>query len=98
MSTGFVNTAEAKYANTFNNRYPIVFVGKAEMILSTQVIKIFESVEAWRGNGIGDENKEWLLSAVRLGIRVYCQYCMENMGAGSYRSGAIRSGEFTLDF
>ena len=32
-----------------------------DSILSSQTIKMLESVDVWRGNGMGNGFKEWLL-------------------------------------
>ena len=98
VSTGFTNNLETQYANSMNNRYPVPFVGSAEVISTTQTIKMFESYEAWRGNGMGDGSQERLLESLRMGVNRHRTYCRDNMPAGELRDHAIRSAEFTLDF
>ena len=98
VSTGFTNNLETKYANSMNNRYPVPFVGSAELILSTQIIKMFESLDAWKGSGMGDGNKERLVESMRMGVSRHRTYCMDNLLAGPLREHALKSAEFTLDF
>ena len=97
-SSGFKSTLEPHYATTFANRYPKAFVGAVDIILPTDRIKIFNSIAAWRGNGIGDGLKERLISSLRLAVARHRTYCEDNLPSGSYREHALRSSAFTLDF
>ena len=74
------------------------FVGAAEVISTTQTIKMFESYKAWRGNGLGDSSRERLFESLRMGVNRHRIYCSDNLPAGELRDHAIRSAEFTLDF
>ena len=73
-------------------------MGSVDIILPTDRIKIFNSIAAWRGNGIGDGLKERLISSLRLAVARHRTYCEDNLPSGSYREHALRSSAFTLDF
>ena len=79
------------------NRYPVAFVGSADIILSTQIIKMFETIEAWKGNGIGDGIKERMLSSLRLALSIHRTYCTNSMPAGKLCEMAIRTASYTMD-
>ena len=68
------------------------------MILSTNSIKMFKSLDVWRGNGIGDGIKEHLLSSLYLAVDCHHQYYEDNLPSGPLCSHAIRSGKYTIDF
>ena len=98
VSTGFAGNVEAQFINALHNRYPTPFVGSTDVVLATQRIKAFESVDTWRGNGMGDGTKERLIEALRLRVARHRTYCEDNLPAGELREHAIRSGEFTMEF
>ena len=98
VSTGFAGNVETQFINALNNRYPTPFVGSTDVVLATQRIKAFESLDTWRGNGMGDGTKERLIEALRLGAARHRTYCEDNLPAGELREHAIRSGEFTMEF
>ena len=80
------------------NRYPFPLVGSVRGVLPRDKIDVFSSIEAWRGNGMGDGNKERLLVALRQGVDRHRQYCMDNLPPGEYRDHALRSGQLTHDW
>lgn len=97
VATGFSGSVETQYVNTMNNRHPVPFVGAVGVVLATQSIKCFSSVEAWRGNGIGDGTKERLIAALSLGASRHRTYCEDNLAPGPLLEHAIPSGAFTMD-
>ena len=68
------------------------------MILPTDRIKIFSSIAACRGNGIGDGLKKRLISSLCLAVARHQTYCEDNLPSGTFREHAIQSSTFTLDF
>ena len=97
-SVGLDNKVEVEFSHSMSTRYPAAFVGKAELITSTQTFKIFDKLVLWRGGGVGDGVKERLLDSLRMGVERQRVYCEDNLPAGVLRDHAIRSAEFTRDF
>jgi hypothetical protein len=61
--------ADAVYAHSMLRCYPTCFVGKEKnMILSTMIIKMFESYNAWRGTIMGDRQKECLTNDLQMAV------------------------------
>lgn len=79
-------------------RYPRAFVGKVDTILSAQTIKMLESVDAWRGNGMGDGFKERLLDQIQHAVRSHTNYCEDYLPDGPLRQAALRSAQVTQHF
>ena len=98
MATGFATSIETQYVNSMRNRYPVPFVGSASSVSATQTLKMFDSVDEWRGHGIGDGTKDRLLQFLRLGINSHRTYVMDNVPQGPLRDHALKSAEYTLDF
>ena len=98
VATGFSTSVETQYVNSMQNRYPIPFVGSAAAISAMQVLKMFESVTAWRGHGLGDGTKDKLLQFLRLGVTSHRTYVLDNVPAGPLHKHALKSAEYTLDF
>ena len=98
MATGFANNVETQYVNSMHNRYPVPFVGSSSVITSTQLLKMFESLATWRGNGIGDGTKERMLQFLRLGVQSHRTYVLDNVPAGTLRDHALKSADYSLDF
>ena len=98
VSAGFASILDSKYIDTMNNRYPVAFIGPADIILSTQIIKMFESIEACKGNRIGYGIKERMLLSLRLTLSIHHTYCNDYIPAGSLRDMAIYSASYTMDF
>ena len=98
MATGFTSSIETQYVNSMRNRYPIPFVGAATSVSATHSLKMFDSVEDWRGHGIGDGTKDRLLQFLRLGITSHRTYVLDNVPQGPLRDHALKSAEYTLDF
>jgi hypothetical protein len=56
---GLKGSMNVAYIHLMSTRYPILFVGAAkDQILSTTTIKMFNSHDAWRGDGAVDSNKQ----------------------------------------
>ena len=98
MATGFANNIETQYVNSMHNRYPVPFVGTSSVITSTQLLKMFESLATWWGNGIGDGTKERMLQFLRLGVQSHRTYVMDNVPPGLLRDHALKSADYSLDF
>jgi hypothetical protein len=98
MATGFINGIETQYVNSMRNRYPTPFVGSATAVSATQTLKMFDSVDDWRGHGIGDGTKDRLLQFLRLGVTSHRTYVLDNVPMGPLRDHALKSAEYTLDF
>jgi len=95
---GLRGNLEASYAASFANRYPKEFVGDKKIILPSEVIAMFSSIEAYRGLGIGDGLRERMLNSLRLALQRHRTYCDDNLPSGTLREHAIRSGEITVSF
>jgi len=63
------SNADAVYAHSMYQRYPVPFIGKDKtLILSTMAIKMLESYGAWRGSIMGDGTKERLTSNIQMAV------------------------------
>ncbi len=97
-SIGFMASAYTLYAHSMTTRYPRVFVGKVESILSSHTIKMLESVETWRGNGMGDGSKETLLDRLRFAVASHASYCEDYLPEGPLRQAALQTAQDTQLF
>ena len=97
IASGFTNMLETHYASTMMNRYLMPLVGPVRGGLPRDTIEVFSLLEAWRGNGMGDGNKERLLIVLCQGVDRHRQYCIDNLPPGGYREHALRSGQVTND-
>ena len=80
-------------------RYSTSFTGKEKnQILSTTMIKMLETYEAWRGTIMGDGQKERLTTDLQLAASCHRQYCMDFVPEGVLRDTAIKTAEYTLQF
>ena len=95
---GFMASADTLYAHSMTTRYPRVFVGKVESILSSHTIKMLESVETWRGNGMGDGSKETLLDRLRFAVASHASYCEDYLPEGPLRQAALQTAQDTQLF
>ena len=98
QSVGFKASPDTLYAHSMTTRYPRVFVGKVDTILSSQTIKMLESVDAWRGNGMGDGFKERLLDQLQYAVQSHASYCEDYLPDGPLRQAALRSAQVTQHF
>ncbi len=57
-------------------------MGKVDLILSSQTIKMLELVDAWRGNGMGDGFKERLLDKLQYAVQSHASYCEDYLPDG----------------
>jgi hypothetical protein len=97
-SVGFKASADTLYAHSMTTRYPRMFVGKVDTILSSHTIKMLESVEAWRGNGMGDGSKEKLLDQLQYAVKSHASYCEDYLPDGLVRQVALRTAQATQHF
>ncbi len=95
---GFKATPDTACAHSMTTCYPRAFVGKVDTILSSQTIKMLESVEVWRGNGMGDGFKERLSSQLNHAIESHARYCEDYVPDGPVRAAALKSAQATLFF
>jgi hypothetical protein len=64
---GLKGSVDVSYAHSMSTRYPTLFVGSAkDQILSTMTIKMFDSHDAWQGDGSGDRNKQRLTDTLAI--------------------------------
>ncbi len=98
QSVGFKASPDTLYAHSMTTRYPRVFVGKVDAILSSQTIKMLESVDAWRGNGMGDGFKERLLDQLQYAVQSHASYCDDYLPDGPVRQAALRTAQVTQHF
>jgi hypothetical protein len=98
QAVGFKATPDTAYAHSMTTRYPRVFVGKVDTILSSQTIKMLESVEIWHGNGMGDGFKERLSSQLNNAIESHMRYCEDYVPDGPVRAAALKSAQATFVF
>jgi len=88
---------EATYTHSMGMKYPAQFVGK-EKITSTTTIKMLESNELWRGNGMGDGYKATLTKALEGAVERHRTYCNDQLPAGVVLEMALKTAERTLRF
>ena len=88
---------EATYTHSMGMKYPAQFVGK-EKITSTTTIKMLESNELWRGNGMGDGYKATLTKALEGAVERHRTYCNDQLPEGVVREMALKTAERTLRF
>ncbi len=98
QSIGFKASPDTVYAHSMTTRYPRVFVGKVDSILSSQTIKMLEPVDAWRGNGMGDGFKERLLDQLQYAVQSHSNYCEDYLPDGPVRQAALRTAQVTQHF
>jgi hypothetical protein len=66
---GLKGSVDVSYAHSMSIRYLTLFVGSAkDHILSTTTIKMFDSHDAWQGDGSGDGNKQRLMDTLAIAI------------------------------
>ena len=70
---------EATYMHSMSMKYPTYFVGKEKNITSSTTIKMLESIELWRGNGMGDGYKATLTKALDGAVEQHCTYCNDQV-------------------
>ena len=88
---------EATYTHSMGMKYPAQFIGK-EKITSTTTIKMLESNELWRGNGMGDGYKATLTKALEGAVERHRTYCNDQLPEGVVREMALKTAEHTLRF
>jgi hypothetical protein len=75
---GLKGIVDISYAHSMSTRYPTLFVGSVkDQILSTRTIKMFDSHDAWQGDGSGDGNKQQLMNMLVIAIRWHQVYCKD---------------------
>jgi hypothetical protein len=89
---------EATYTHSMGMKYPAQFIGKEKTITSTMTIKMLESNELWRGNGMGDGYKATLTKALEGAVERHCTYCNDQVPEGVVREMALKTAECTLRF
>ncbi len=66
---GLKGSVDVLYAHSMSTRYPTLFVGLVkDQILRTTTIKMFDSHDAWQGDGSGDGNKQRLMDTLAIAI------------------------------
>ena len=70
---------EATYMHSMSMKYPTYFVGKEKNITSSTTIKMLESIELWRGNGMGDGYKATLTKALDGAVEQHRTYCNDQV-------------------
>lgn len=94
-SIGFEGNTDSSYAHSMTTKYPSVFVGNAQKILSTNTIEVFKEVDLWKGNGAGDGNKECLVKSVGQASDSHATYCDDNLRPGDLKDMAVKTGTTT---
>ena len=89
---------EATYMHSMGMKYPSYFVGKEKNITSTTTIKMMESIELWRGNGMGDGYKATLTKALDGAVERHRTYCNDQVPPGVVRDMALKTSEATMRF
>ena len=97
-SIGFEGNTDSSYAHSMTTKYPSVFVGNAQKILSTNTIEVFKEVDLWKGNGAGDGNKEQLVKSVGQASDSHATYCDDNLRPGELKDMAVKTGTTTAIF
>ena len=89
---------EATYTHSMGMKYPAQFIGKEKTITSTTTIKMLESNDLWRGNGMGDGYKATLTKALEGAVERHRTYCNDQVPEGVVREMALKTAERTLRF
>jgi hypothetical protein len=89
---------EATYMHSMGMKYPSYFVGKERNITSTTTIKMLESIDLWRGNGMGDGYKATLTKALDGAVERHRTYCNDQVPPGVVRDMALKTSEATMRF
>ncbi len=97
-AVGFRASPDTLYAHSMMIRYPKVFVGKAEAILSSHIIHMLTSTEAWRGNGMGDGHKDKLMEQLNYAVQSHTNYCEDFLPDGPVRMLALKTAAATQLF
>lgn len=97
-AVGHKNIFKSQLASYFENGYPPAFVSNTASILSTTTIQCFTTYDAWRGNGIGDGNKERLLEVLHGAMAIHARYCQDNIPAGPLCELALKTAEVMHTF
>jgi len=91
--------SDSSYAHSMTTKYPAVFVGNAQKILSTNTTEVFKEVDLWKGNGAGDGNKERLVKLVgQASDSRHATYCEDNLKPGDLKDMAVKTGTTTAIF
>ncbi len=91
--------ADAVYAHSMLRCYSTSFVGmEKNLILSTMIIKMLESYDAWHGTIMGDGQKERLTNDLQMAVARHQVYCMDYVPAGIFQDTALKPAKFTLQF
>ncbi len=89
---------EGTYMHSMSMKYPTYFVGKEKNITSSTTIKMLESIELWRGNGMGDGYKATLTKALDSAVERHRTYCNDQVHPGVVRDMALKTAEHTMRF
>jgi len=89
---------EGTYMHSMSMKYPTYFVGKEKNITSSTTIKMLESIELWRGNGMGDGYKATLTKALDGAVERHRTYCNDQVHPGVVRDMALKTAEHTMRF
>ena len=83
---GLKHKLAAKYVHSMSVQYPAPFAGSEKctiLSLSTNIIAMLKSLNAWQGSGMGDKNKERLSAQMHAAVERHTRYCKENLPDGS---------------
>jgi hypothetical protein len=96
---GLKESMDVSYTHSMSTRYPTLFVGSAkDQILSTTTIKMFDSHDAWQGDGSGDGNKQRLTDTLAIAIRPHQVYCKDNYMDPEMKAMALRTTDTANTF
>jgi hypothetical protein len=98
-SVGLKGSMDVALVHSMSTRYPTLFVGAAkDQILSTTTIKMFNSHNAWRGDGAGYGNKQHLMDTLAIVVCRHRQYCEDYLPEGEMRAMALRTADAANTF
>ena len=89
------------YLHSMKTRFPAKFIGSnnKSQITNLRTIKMLESMDAWKGNGLGGTGVKVCLEAtMAIAIRRHRQYCDEAFPDGELKELALKSAEATRVF
>jgi hypothetical protein len=91
---GLKGSVDVLYAHSMSTRYPTLFVGLVkDQILRTTTIKMFDSHDAWQGDGSGDGNKQRLMDTLAIAIRRHRVYCDDNCTDPEMKAMALQTAD-----
>ncbi len=92
---------KAPYLHSMKTSIPAEFAGLTNktQITNLTTIKMLESMDAWKGNGLGESGvKVWLNATMAIAMWRHCQYCDKAFPDRELKELALKTAEATKVF